>query len=399
MKTVTKIQTADLTALSLSFNDDKSRSALRFAIADRTRNIPTKFNPAICDSLGVKGTRRARVIQKTPVDWDLPGHGAKGKICGKIHSVTACENADYFRPVTAHCWRFACPTCWWDTAGRKAAEISERLDAFDGLCGLSRKSFQHIVVSPPQDIAKNLMGSQEGYAHMRVNAIELARQLGIEAGVVVFHPYRENGEDDYNNRIVTGNDGTAGHWRTAPHFHIVGYGWMRPEDVKTAHKRTGWVVKSIQPRLNKEGRIAVLNYVLTHVGIGSIDGRRNIQTYQYFGRVVPAYLVKVADLKRADTPPCPNCKGKLLDITIKPKELYPTEYVPHKRIVSGGIYCWKKNRPKIEQFLKKESPNVLFYSPEYFREKYPAISPDIFFTIKDPDEVYIQYREPPNRGG
>lgn len=387
-KALYKIPLEPLKFLALGSRDElpDNHAFIRSAVAERTLICPPSFNPAICDSVGVKGRKRASIRQQTPMEWDIPGHGKTGRGCGRIRSVTACENGDYFQPVMCHCWRLSCPHCWWDTAKRKSAEICERLDAYGKIAPLTaRDCWQHVVVSPPQDTAKNLMCSSEGYAHIRLAATSLIRDLGITGGAIIFHPYRENGEDDYNNRIQTGNDGQSGHWRTAPHFHIVGYGFIPSEKVAETYERTGWIVKSVRSHLGKNDRIGVLNYLLTHVGIGRIENRRNVQSFQYFGGCVASLMPKIADVERIDMPPCPNCGGALFDVEIT-GDFMPTEYKPHRKQNVGGLYC---SRSKTDM-LQKEIQNL----PMSDVVKHSKNDPEIYLSISDPDNIILRIRPP-----
>lgn len=373
------LPTHELILLSSAQSDEENTlRPIYSAVADRVIINPPKFNPAICDSLGFKRVRKRTISPKTPIVWELPGHDKFGNGCGTIRAVNVCEKLDTFSAIKRHCWRFGCPTCWWDTATRKTAEIVERLDAVDGLAVMyPTLCWQHVVVSPPQSLAKKLVSSVEGFTNMRTTAIQIVRELGGVAGVCVFHPYRENGEDDYNNRIETQNDGTHGHWRTAPHFHFLVLGFFRPDDVKTLYKGWKWVLKSIHAHLSKDARVGTLNYLLTHVGVGSVVGRRNIQAYQYFGDATPSKTRIIADLEQYSMPRCKNCGGAIFTQEISSQSFYPTSSQPFIKVEKGGLYVraeyYNETRKLLENITTSQLPAILRNHPE------------LHATIKQPD--------------
>ncbi len=388
----------DLLSQSLLQEDaEDDHRILRLSIENRRIIAPCGFNPAFSDSLACKRTRKHPVKQKTPLAWDLPGHESQGRGCGASHSVIACENADYFKRIKNHCWRFSCPICAWDTSTRKASEICQRIMAYDHLRPRSylfnvKHCWQHVVISPPQAQAKKLMGSSEGYAHLRAVAGEIIKDLGAVAGVLVFHPFRQNGEDDFNNRLATGNTGNINDWRTAPHFHAIVCGFIDPQAVRELYRSSKWIVKSIRSHLDEKQIIGVANYLLTHVGVGTISGRRSPQTYQYFGELTTAHLQISADLERAEMPICPNCSGALIRVSLSPFSRMPTGYDSYVHISEGRVYCLKEDRDEVDRLLSSISPGYL-----------PGVvhfHTGLFFpTFADTDELWVRGRKAPRVPG
>lgn len=392
-KPLYRIPADDLFYLAVGQEEEQNaHRLLRSSIENRRIISPSKFNPAFCDSLACKRVRKHPVNQKTPLVWDLPGHGKLGRGCGLTHSIIGCENADYFQRVKNHCWRFSCPTCSWDTSTRKAGEIVGRLMAYDHLRPRSlrfnpRDCWQHVTISPPQIPAKKMMGSSEGYAHLRQTAGEILRDLGAVGGVLVFHPFRQNGEDDYNNKLTTGNTGNINDWRTAPHFHAIICGFLDPHAIRDLYNSSKWVVKSIRAHLNEEQILGVTNYLLTHVGVGSIEGRRAPQSYQYIGELTTSHLQIRADLERIEKPVCPNCSGQLIRTSLSPASTMPTDYTEYVHLVEGSVYCLKEDREKVDTILAHATPyNFSRFTSTYAGLYYP--------TFTDTDELWFRGERP-----
>ena len=116
----------------------------------------------------------------------------------------------------------------------------------------------HVTISPPQARAQD-------YELVRRKAARLARSAGISASAMIYHPWRENRR--------------TGKWRFAPHFHLIGYGWV--QNTGTIYRRHGWITKNIGIRKDP---FKVVRYQLSHCGvhrvrhtityIGGLAGRR-----------------------------------------------------------------------------------------------------------------------------
>lgn len=385
----------DLIAISLGMKDlDNPHLLLRQSIEQRRIIAPSRFNPAYCGSLACKRVRKHAVKQKTPLVWDLPGHGKFGNGCGQISGVISCPQVHRPKPIFDHCWSPGCPHCSWDTTMRKGAEIGGRLNAYDHLRPRSpnfqvKQCWQHVSISPPQKPAKNLMGSLEGYKHLKDTAIEILRQhLGAVGGVLVFHPFRQNGEDDYNNKLTTGNTGNINDWRTAPHFHAIVMGFFNPDQIKDIHTDSGWVVHSIRAHLDENDRLATSCYVMTHAGVGSVEGRRNLQSYSYFGELTTAHLQYTADTETEVVPPCEDCNKPQYLVKFSHGCRMPTSYEQYHTTQKGRIYCLKEDRAEVEDLLEHSDPSYLPHLLYFHAGLFYA-------TDTAPDEVWLRGRKRP----
>ena len=103
---------------------------------------------------------------------------------------------------------------------------------------------------------------------------------------MVPHPYRENRE--------------TGLWRFSPHFHIIGYGWIK--GTKKLYQDTGWIVQNHRIRETVGG---TAYYQLSHAGI-----RAGIHVVTWFGDLSWRALKKIPE-PPAEPETCPICGNRL----------------------------------------------------------------------------------------
>lgn len=190
--------------------------------------------------------------------WALPGHGKpcdlplekdrpwRYKICPVSHYV----------PYREACLDYGCPKCWRSWLKREAARAVDKVEAESKARGLRGARWPvpvHVVLAPSLELwdsVRRVRGRRAGahtYDRLRSLAYAVARQAGMDGGVVVFHHVRLKDEDDPET--------TEG-----PHFHVVGFGRIRPN----AFAQTGWVVKNLGVRRTRARLVATLEYVLSH---------------------------------------------------------------------------------------------------------------------------------------
>jgi len=75
-------------------------------------------------------------------------------------------------------------------------------------------------------------------------------------------------------------------WVEAPHFHILGYGWMG--DAGEEYRQSGWIVKNLKKR--KSIRASII-YLLSHAGLWREDPRA-VHSLSYFGDLAYNVLVR-----------------------------------------------------------------------------------------------------------
>ena len=316
---VEKFDRSDMVALAegvACMNDEKP--IRRFVL--RGVNEPVKKHPATCDYRRNKDGRVRSIALKNSLHWSPSGHGKSKPSCGYVSQISTCVNAHCLRAVRHHCWGPSCPICFMDNASRRASEIKQRKSAFDqfrerGCAGGSDEcgTWQHVVFSPPQELSKNIIGSEEGYNLLLEWCRDMAESLGYTAGVQFFHPWRQDGEDLSENAILTGNTGDSLHWRVAPHFHLLAFGPDVTGLTKANFENSGWVVKVIQSDLDDVAFMGCAEYILSHVGIGQPDGdrRKAVRTFRLFGGLSTSRLSKVYSVKESEEVLCPECESNL----------------------------------------------------------------------------------------
>ncbi|MBA7696472.1 hypothetical protein ES703_105120 [subsurface metagenome] len=218
-----------------------------------------------------------------------------------------------------NCRRSTCPKCYttwaWLLAKRGALRILHAPKIFKKELRRIRKPI-HGMISLPNN-AYDLFYND--YPKARKIAYKLLKKAGFKGGLLIPHPWRqkcatcggdiigkwavdnENKEFYVKETYCVDCGSKAFEWINAPHFHVVGYGWV--ENTKEIESETGYVIKNIGIIDNVGGTIW---YQLTHCGIK--PGR---QTITYFG------LCSYAKYK-APKPPkskpmiCPKCGGFMI---------------------------------------------------------------------------------------
>ena len=356
---INRFESEDVYALAVGEATKWTDKAIYKAVS-RGRFSPVNFHPAICDYRKNKDGRNRQIEQKTPLVWSPPGHGNTKPTCGSVSSVSTCLRGHEFHATLRHCWLMTCPQCFMDSATRKAREIDNKMTAFDDLNDGVPGTWMHLVLSPPQDLASFVVGSVEGYNLLIKWAGEIATELGVAGGVIVFHPWRQNGEDGSENSIVTGNTGDSLDWRLAPHIHMVGFGQADRiiKQSKENYKSTGWVVKVIGSDLENY-RQAVIEYLLSHVGIASpIDpenpNRKSLRTFRLIGCINPNKLSKVHTSVETIPAQCPSCDGYLYpypECLLERGEQYVS---PADARIRFDFYVMKSHRSEVMNRIAEE---------------------------------------------
>ncbi len=142
----------------------------------------------------------------------------------------------------------------------------------------------HAVVSPPQDWAKSMITTKQGLDEMYDRAISLISSLGVQAGLIACHPWRRNKNDLFGD----GTDAPSFVWRSGPHFHIVGWGYLDWKEISRSYTDNGWLIKEIKPESERLSLSGTIGYILSHVGLPTAvykDGRpsRQMKSFRYFG--------------------------------------------------------------------------------------------------------------------
>jgi hypothetical protein len=233
------------------------------------------------------------------LDWELPGQGSAYADCGDwryrgclrvdAHNQNELEKSVegkiYVEYYHRSCYRAECPTCYEKWAAKIARSGAHRLKHI-----WKHGKVCHFVVSPPEKDVLNLP-----YEKLRSKAVLIAQSRGIRGGALIFHHLRVN------------SDGT---WRFAPHFHIVGYGWVK--NTAEMYGKDGYLVKKIPDGKNPRSPYQTLFYQLSHC---AVDRNRKRRTLTWFG------VCSTAGKNHVVVPPmekekhlCPCCGEELVQL-------------------------------------------------------------------------------------
>lgn len=241
------------------------------------------------------------------VFWVLPGSNSEStnSWCGIGWQVRACpEHRESPKRIVNHCKNPLCPTCGEYWASRSASRVENRLqgvhDAYMKV-SVSLGAVKHIILSPPQEWAKKLMATRDGYHSLRQYAYRVLKNANILGGCVIFHAHRfghpEN--DDLHD--------TRKKAYISPHFHVLGWGFLQPAG--EFHRETaGWVYKNKGKRDSVGGTVA---YLLSHAGIGFHAPQSHFNTPTWFGCASYNRVSKSTTLTEKITPTCEICGEKL----------------------------------------------------------------------------------------
>lgn len=174
---------------------------------------------------------------------------------------------------------------------------------------------QHLTVSAPEGLYYKFL-TLDGFQEMKRYAIKIASEVGIQGGMVVFHPYRQNGVNDDDvlpdEYVPTAtNDGNKHNARFAPHFHILGFGWVKPSSDEFVKSHKGWVYKAIwDEKKTVTDVIATANYLMTHTGLVAEDSPvqpSRMQSVVWIGLCNSSNLQYVCEERVGEEQLCEEC--------------------------------------------------------------------------------------------
>jgi hypothetical protein len=248
-------------------------------------------------------------------DWTLPGQGEAYSDCGELrfrgclhvggHHGGEREGKAFVKGYYRSCNRKQCPKCYekWASleasravyrllhfcASKKAIERvylikddEKRYLAIEGLFAKAKRKPIHVVFSVPKRFYS------ENITRLRPRMYKLSQKSGLYGGCAIFHPYRER------KKLKT--------WYFSPHFHVVGFGWVR--NVKYLYEHYGWIIKNIGLRKTVHG---TLFYQLSHAGV-----HKDHHVVTWFGRL--SYNKLRVEPVPVLKPSCPLCERPLIEL-------------------------------------------------------------------------------------
>jgi len=250
----------------------------------------------------------------------------KGCLNDREHRRLGFGNKIFVKQYQRSCFRAVCKICYSKWLGRQANKATRRIKKYEEL---TRKNAKHIIVSPPSW----LYGKD--VKELKKDVYRILKKVGCVGGALIYHPFRFNKE----KRL----------WYFAPHFHVMGFGWIIGENVSEVYKENGWIVKN---KGFRDSTFQTFYYQLSHCGI-----KKHFHSLIWFGDLSYSKL-KIE--KEPDSGTCPACKRKLVPIYydgvhsgippdenfedfVNPFDWYKVETVPQTELSNKERYELKLN--------------------------------------------------------
>jgi len=160
-----------------------------------------------------------------------------------------------------------------------------------------RSVCQHVIVSPGKDEWWGVVPHGTNLKHSiweRLRAV--LHEVGIKGGAVVYH--HERVPTKYNDRFDIETD--------SPHFHIIAFGKINPNAVRSLFDRCGTIVKGMG---RPTSLMSIAQYILSHAAVPFNPALRqsSYHTVTWFGCVSYSKFRVPVDFD-ADFVYCPGCK-------------------------------------------------------------------------------------------
>ena len=214
--------------------------------------------------------------------FELPAQGLSKDYCKKWvswgcgNTVEHPYNKHYAQHEQKSCKTASCPLCFVDWINRQANRSTRRFLKYTE----NREfHFRHIVLSPPQNQAKN-----QNHNSLKKWLNKTLKVANIKTAAIVYHPFRF--QDNQKSMPYV-----------SPHFHLIVYGKIT--NTTEFYNKTNWLIKN-KGDLKKELDIFnCMRYLLSHSGI-----KKRTHTIRYLGDI--SYR-KLKVEKEPSTHDCPHC--------------------------------------------------------------------------------------------
>jgi len=223
----------------------------------------------------------------------LPAQGVSKPFCKKWIS-KGCgntrqhpDNLHYAEHSLKSCKMASCPKCFVDWINKQANRSTQRFMKFTEN---KQYKFRHIVLSPPQEQAKN-----QSYKSLKKWFDKTLKVANIKTASVVFHPARFHDNEKIQPYV-------------SPHFHLIVYG--KVTNTTEFYNKTKWLIIN---KGNLETEIDIFNcvrYMLSHAGVKSRS-----HALRYLGDI--SYR-KLKVEKMSEKHHCPYCELPLTIFRIVP---------------------------------------------------------------------------------
>jgi hypothetical protein len=265
--------------------------------------------------------------------WYETGTGTVKDTCGTtLKTVAACNHSPgAHKPllIPDSCGRASCPVCWETWADRAGERVRDSMEGYMSIIhgnsqkplpGMDKQSLRarHITFSPPRYVVDRLVQEtlQEtdgpGFQRLFLKkfqrlAIDVAREAGLTAGVLIVHGIRLKKTEDADSADLANNTNRYREvldrpdWRENvlwyPHVHVLAHGFL--DDSGDFYEKTHWVYRTLRVVAEPE---KVVKYLLSHAPVVP-----NRCAYVRFGRMNSRHMVKVREYRYREYIACEEC--------------------------------------------------------------------------------------------
>lgn len=230
---------------------------------------------------------RIETISLSLEEFELPGLGEPGEICGKDRlpeSNAVCPNGDAVRYEPHLCRKVECPTCYEREDRERAFELAVQIE---GVAELMGERPHALVWSIPPREGSRYSIEDINTKLMRRGRRRSKRKSEVLGGVSVVHPARIQDRMKVELRAVgygaNGPEGglwegvrddvfNLGDWREyaeySPHGHSIGF----PELIEP-HEGSEFLVRKYTTLEDTESVVAHIRYLMSHRGVWRGDGQ------------------------------------------------------------------------------------------------------------------------------
>ena len=230
-----------------------------------------------------QGYKTPKGIMKE-IFWKLPSTKEKKDTCGKFKTLGCFnleghpDNKAMIQHTKLSCFRSSCEYCWLEKwLARESRRATLRIEKYQNLVTqMGKTRFTkpiHVIVSP------SWKDKFIRFDLLKKRCRELLKEAGVQSGLMIYHPF------SLDKKTLK--------WKTRPHFHVIGFGWVH--DTKKISDENGWVIKNKGVRKSLHSTVY---YQLSHAGVSD-----NIHSITWYGDL--GYRSKYAELIKVE-PDEPN---------------------------------------------------------------------------------------------
>lgn len=273
---------------SFDMSDLSPKLVLKRSAKSAKAYVPckTKYRNSLIDDYGQESSNFHGVNYqgfRMPGSNPEPTHDTCGNWGYRVCQNISCHpgNGEYAKRFRVSCFDAYCPVCKDAWLHRQAKSASEKLKKFAKKYKMPAK---HVVWSPDT--------SNPRFLSMGLRGLRKACRADLKASnfkhfMMIFHMYRD--------KMI----GDKKAWYPSPHFHMVGFGWVK--NTKEVHQRSGAVVVNLGVR---DSIYNTISYQLSHASI-----RKGLQTVTWSGDL--SYnKAKVQKTRHPEL--CPYCNYRLV---------------------------------------------------------------------------------------